>query len=301
MATTGAFFLGDNCAVLRDHIAPASVDLAYLDPCFNTGADFGAYIDRPAIPKLHDLSSGWTVPALALIGNVAPRVPDDLRPYLYELGEQLLAVRRVVKANGAIWIHVDERHAHLVRLLGELLLAPFAWQRTVIWRYRRWPTKARGFQRMHDVLFWFAGPDHTFRELYGYESLAESTRKTFGTKKQRADFSSGHRKPSVTAEDTQGPPLSDVWDVGVLAPRSKERTGYPTQKPEALLERVLGATSKRGDTVLDPVCGSGTTLAVAHELGRNWIGIDRSPEARRVVVERAASWTDASISWHVPS
>jgi hypothetical protein len=122
--------------------------------------------------------------------------------------------------------------------------------------------------------------------LYGYEKLAESTLKTFGTKKQHADFSSGHRKPSTVEEESAGPPLSDVWEVGVIAPISKERLGYPTQKPEALLERVIKASSNEGDVVLDPFCGCGTAVAVAERLGRKWIGIDITHLAINLIKRR---------------
>jgi hypothetical protein len=128
--------------------------------------------------------------------------------------------------------------------------------------------------------------EHTFHSLYGYESLAESTRRTFGTQKQRADFSSGHRKPGTEHTETPGPPLSDVWEVGVIAAIGRERLGYPTQKPEALLERVILTASNAGDVVLDPFCGSGTAIAVAHKLGRRWIGMDITHLATSLVKHR---------------
>jgi site-specific DNA-methyltransferase (adenine-specific) len=155
---------------------------------------------------------------------------------------------------------------------------------------------------MHDVLlFYTRAPStiHTFHTLYGYEDLAESTKKTFGTKKQRADFSAGHRKPGLTDEETLGPPLSDVWEIGVIAAKGKERLGYPTQKPEALLERIILAASNEGDLVLDPFCGSGTTLGVAERLGRKWIGIDRSMESRRTVEERMSRSFGKKAQWLV--
>jgi hypothetical protein len=145
---------------------------------------------------------------------------------------------------------------------------------------------------MHDVLLVYArssAGDHKFHTLYGYERLAESTLKTFGTRKQRADFSSGHRRPGIEAGETPGPPLSDVWEVGVIAAIGRERLGYPTQKPEALLERVLLASTDAGDVVLDPFCGAGTTIAVAARLGRRWIGIDTSHLALGLVKHRLAA------------
>lgn len=139
---------------------------------------------------------------------------------------------------------------------------------------------------MHDVLFWFAGPGATFHELYGYEPIAESTRKTFGTLKQRAAFDDAGNRISVRTEEvTKGPPLSDVWDLPILPPSGNERRRggkWPTQKPEALLERVILSTSSKGNVVLDPYCGSGTTLVVAQKFGRKWVGIEKSPEACKI-------------------
>jgi DNA modification methylase len=86
--------------------------------------------------------------------------------------------------------------------------------------------------------------------------------------------------------DTEGPPLSDVWDVGVIAAIGRERTGYPTQKPEALLERAIRSSTNEGDLVLDPFCGSGTALAVAERLGRRWLGIDVAPIAVELTKKR---------------
>jgi DNA modification methylase len=287
----GQILHGDNRAVLAT-LPPACVALAYLDPPFGTDRDFGAYSDRLAVDgeTLADLQA-WPVPAYRLFDLLpAMGIEPAEQAYLARLGVQLLAVRRVVQDSGAIWIHVDERFAHVVRLLGELLLAPARWQRTIIWRYRRWPTRARGHQRMHDVLLWFAGPGFTFHGLVGYEVLAPSTLKTFKGRKQRASFTAdGQRRSERTTEAAIGPPLSDVWDVPILPPSGHERARsgrYPTQKPEALLERVIRSTSNEGDIVLDPFCGSGTACATAHKLGRRWIGIDAGEVAVRTARAR---------------
>jgi len=281
---------GDNRTVLQS-LDAASVDLAYLDPPFNTGRDFGAWRDVPG-NKAHDVGN-WPTAAHNIFNALAPHWNATTEAYFMDLGATLFALRRAVKRSGSIWIHVDERLAHHVRLVADMFLAPATWQRTVIWRYRRWPTKARGHQRMHDVLFWFAGPGHTFHELYGYEPIADSTLKTFGTAKQRAVFDDAGNRISVRTEEvTKGPPLSDVWDIPVLPPSGLERRRggkWPTQKPEALLERVILSTSNEGDTVLDPYCGSGTTLAVAQKLGRKWIGIDASHEACKIASARLSA------------
>jgi site-specific DNA-methyltransferase (adenine-specific) len=174
----------------------------------------------------------------------------------------------------------------------DAVLGPECFRNEVIWRYRRWPAKSRQFQKMHDVLLFYTkspGGGHCFNTLYGYEELAASTKKTFGTRRQVADFSSGHRKPGKKDEESPGPPLSDVWDVGIVAPSGHERLGYPTQKPEALLSRIVLASSREGDLVLDPFCGSGTSIVVAERLGRRWIGIDAAYLAIWLVKQRLHS------------
>ena len=121
-----------------------------------------------------------------------------------------------------------------------------------------------------------------------YEPLAPSTLATWGTGKQRAVFAKDGKRlrSQTTKERTPGVPMGDVWDIGVIAPVSKERTGYPSQKPEALLERIVTALSDSGEWVLDPYAGSGTTLAVAARLGRKFLGIDASPVALETLLAR---------------
>ncbi|HEY5955303.1 MAG TPA: site-specific DNA-methyltransferase, partial [Polyangiaceae bacterium] len=128
------------------------------------------------------------------------------------------------------------------------------------------------------------------------------TQATWGDKKQRAIFDAGGRRSrsSTTEDGSPGAPLGDVWDISIVAPVARERTGYPTQKPEALLERLVSACTSPGDLVVDPYLGSGTTLAVAARLGRRAIGVDQNPESLALTRERlsaiGASWQDAQVS-----
>lgn len=304
-------FVGDNLEVLRERFEPASVDLVYLDPPFQSGRDYrlvrrsgtqrgkardteDAFDDTwewgdEAARAFEDATSrgGALATALsslrALVGDV------DLMAYLTMMAVRLAELRRVLRPTGGLYLHCDPTASHYLKLVLDAVFGAAAFRNEIVWRYRRWPAKAHRFQRMHDVLFLYAASEAhemTFHTLYGYEDLAESTKKTFGTKKQRADFSSGHRKPSVEDEASLGPPLSDVWEIGVIAPIAYERTGYPTQKPEALLERIILASSNEGDVVLDPFAGSGTTLAVASRLGRSAIGIEKGRVAIDVIKKR---------------
>ena len=140
----------------------------------------------------------------------------DLLAYLVMMAGRLVELHRVLAPAGALYLHCDPTASHYLKVVLDVVFGPGTFQNEVIWRYRRWPTRARRFQRMHDVLFYYAKSergDHTFETLYGYEKLADSTLKTFGTKRQLADFSSGRRKPGITDEETLGPPLSDVWEM----------------------------------------------------------------------------------------
>jgi DNA modification methylase len=323
---SGKLFLGDNLEVMRRQIADGSVDLVYLDPPFRSGKDYHLLFESISTGKRAPRRSQarafkdtwcWDAEARSAFDQTQRtdgQVAQTLRAFRAMLGEtaalaylammapRLIELRRVLKATGSLYLHCDPNASHYLKVLLDAVFGHACFRNEVIWKYRRWPARARRFQRMHDVLlFYTASPGnvHTFNTLFGYETLAPSTLKTFGTKKQRADFSSGHRKPGVEAMQTPGPalsdyweipnacaggPMSDTWEVGVIAAIGKERTGYPTQKPEALLERVIRASSRETDVVLDPFCGCGTTIAVAERLGRRWIGIDATSLAIEVIL-----------------
>jgi site-specific DNA-methyltransferase (adenine-specific) len=197
--------------------------------------------------------------------------------------------RELLDPAGCLVLHVDPKTSHYAKVLCDEIFGADAFASEIIWRYRRWPAKTRNFQRVHDVLLRYvkdpAVPPR-FRQLY--EPLASSTEKTWGKSRQRAvvDESGRRRRSSVTREESPGAPLGDVWDISIIAPVALERTGYPTQKPEALLARLLEACTEPGDLVLDPYAGSGTTLAVAARLGRAAIGIDQSPRAFAIARQR---------------
>lgn len=253
------------------------VDLIYLDPPFATGGSFSMQGAGEA-GEIEAYSDRWE---------------EGLGDYLSTMQEQLELLRALLSERGTLFLHCDWRVSHYLRCLLDQVFGAGAFKNEIVWRYRRWPAKTRVFQRMHDVLFWYGktpGDGHAWTPLY--EGLAASTLATFGTKRQVADFSSGHRKPSQTDEETLGAPMADVWDIGIIAPIARERVGYPTQKPEALLRRVIESASRPGDLVADFFAGSGTTLAVAEKLGRRWIGCDLGPIAvhtarKRLLAQRA--------------
>jgi site-specific DNA-methyltransferase (adenine-specific) len=224
---------------------------------------------------------------------------ENLEQYLDALWPRLQAAKELLRDDGSLVLHVDPKTSHYAKILLDELFGMDCFASEIVWRYRRWPAKTPNFQRVHDVLLRYtrtATKKPLFNQLF--EPLAASTRATWGAGKQRAIFDdSGRRaRSSTTEEGSPGAPLGDVWDISIVAPVAKERTGYPTQKPEALLERLLLALTNPGDLVVDPYVGSGTTLAVAARLDRHGLGIDQNPEAIQVTFDRLrAQGSDAAM------
>jgi site-specific DNA-methyltransferase (adenine-specific) len=249
--------------------------LAYLDPPFFTG-------------RVHEKITRQRDRTGKILRDRSPAFDDrwsDLSTYLASLRDRLAVIRECLAPHGSVVVHVDPRTSHYVKVLCDEVFGVAAFASEIVWRYRRWPSKTPNFQRVHDVLLRYVrDPGQKPRFVQLFEPLAPSTQSTWGSRKQRAVVGTDGRRErsSTTSVPSPGAPLGDVWEIGIIAPVSKERTGYPTQKPEALLERVVLACTVAGDLVLDPYAGSATTLAVAARLGRRAVGIDESPVAIRV-------------------
>ncbi|HVJ91251.1 MAG TPA: site-specific DNA-methyltransferase [Labilithrix sp.] len=283
----GNLYLGDNRAALASMAAELRerVTLAYMDPPFLTNRAFEAIDRSDRTPRSGPLKTRPT--KFAFDDRWSGR-----GEYLEALGQRLVLVRELLAPHGSVVIHVDPKTSHYVKVLCDEIFGDDAFASEIVWRYRRWPSKTPNFQRVHDVLLRYRkDPKAAPRWNQPYEPLAASTLATWGTNKQRAVFERDGRRArsSTTDEATKGVPMGDVWEIGVLAPVSKERTGYPSQKPEALLDRLVRALSDPGDIVLDPYAGSGTTLAVAARLDRIFVGCDASEVAFEIAQNRLES------------
>lgn len=273
---------GDNkyiMASLQEELA-GKIDLIYIDPPFATGADFSVKME------IGDVE--WTKEPSAMEDKAYRDTwGKGLDSYLQMMYERLVLMRGLLSKKGSIYVHLDWHVGHYVKLIMDEIFGQDNFHNEVIWRYRRWPAKTRSFQKMHDLIMVYAkstNDNHIFNQLY--EELAPSTLETWGTKKQVADFSTGRRKPAQLDVETPGAPMTDVWDIGIIAPISHERVGFETQKPETLLERIIKVSSNEGDLVADFFCGSGTTGAVAEKSGRRWIMADLSRYAIHVTRKR---------------
>lgn len=239
--------------------------LVYMDSCFNTGQTFRTRDGEVAFEDRFVTAAAF-------------------RDYLEAL---LQACRGTLAPHGSLVVHCDLRFQPVVRELGDRLFDGHLADQ-VVWHYRRWPVAARRCNRVHDYLIRYVLDERAARWTQLYQPLAESTRATWGTKRQKAMVRDGVRRRSIaTDEESKGAPIGDVWsDIGIVAPSGRERNGFPTQKPEKLLHRVISLWTEPGDKVIDPTSGSGTCARVAAELGRDAVAIDRSEVAIRYTRER---------------
>jgi DNA modification methylase len=249
----------DNRAALLALAAECAGQVAciYIDPPFATGTAFQT-----------------TAPA----GAPQPAYTDrhgGLAPYLQMIYERLVLMRPLLAPRGSIFVHLDWHASHYVKLILDEVFGVERFRNEIIWRYRRWPSRARLFQRMHDTIFWYSASASAPPWHQLYEALSPSSVAQWGGKR-RVDRRSprGTRFSETGADPSPGVPMSDVWEVPALSAPYGEYLGYATQKPEALIERILAATTDPGDLVADFFCGAGTTPAVAERLGRRWIACD---------------------------
>lgn len=275
---------GDNLQVLQRmlHSYADTVSLVYMDPPFFTLRE-------------HDRIVRQLQPGKPPLRQRKPAFDDrwvNFPAYLDSLRTRVKALYPLLSPHGSLVIHVDSRASHYIKVMVDEIFGIDCFASEIIWRYRRWPSKTRNFQRVHDVLLrWVRSSEHEPRFVQLYEQLAPSTVRTWGRGKQRAVIDSHGRRTrsSTQTQPSPGVAMGDVWDIAIVAPVARERTGYPTQKPEALLHRLISACSLPGDLVLDPYVGSGTTLSAAWKLERRAIGIDSSAEAIDVCRSRLSA------------
>ena len=192
------------------------------------------------------------------------------------LRKRLMFMKNLLSDDGSIYVHLDWRKCHYIKVVLDELFGENNFRNEVIWHYRRWSAGSDQFQRQHEVLLLYSkGQNPVFNVMY--EPYTEGTlRRWKGIKRKTSINESGKLIQVEDTEGHQGANMGDVWPISIINANANERTGFPTQKPEELLDRVIKASSMPGDLVADFFCGSGTTVAMAEKLGRKWIGVDCS-------------------------
>jgi len=256
---------GDCLNVLRSREA-SEVDLVYLDPPFFT--------QRKQSLSTRDRNKEFSF--------------DDrwrsISDYASFLVDRLKELHQALKPTGSIFFHCDKTASHVARLILDDVFGVKNFQSEIIWSYKRWSNSARKLFPAHQtILFYSKGSDFKFNTIFTDYSPTTNVDQIMQRRSRDESNKSVYARDCngevVCAGSKRGVPLSDVWEIPFLNPKAKERTGYPTQKPVLLLEQIIRLSTDEGDVVLDPFCGSGTTLVAAKLLHRFAIGIDVSKEA----------------------
>ncbi|MCK4827036.1 hypothetical protein KA005_65485 [bacterium] len=238
---------GDNLEILST-MESESVDLIYIDPPFFSNRNYEiVWKDEAEIRSFEDRWAG------------------GIHVYIDWMRQRVIELHRVLKKAGSFYLHCDWHAGHYLKVMCDTVFGYKNFQNEIVWCYRTGGATKIRFSRKHDNILFY-----TKSNIY-----------TFNCKKERVYY----EKPFfVSKKDNKGRYYADVlpvdwWNMPAVINTSKERLGYQTQKPEALLDRIISASSKKNEIVLDAFCGCGTSLASAEKLGRHWIGIDISPSA----------------------
>lgn len=270
-------YFGDNLPILRD-LPPSSIDLIYIDPPFNTGT----VQRRTQISTVRDANGdrvGFAGKRYRTIQIGSKAYGDIFDDYLGFLEPRMTEAKRILKPNGSLFFHIDYREAHYCKILLDVIFGRESFINEIIWAYdygarskTKWPPK-------HDTILWYAvdSDDYQFH-------LEECDRIPY-----MAPGLVGPEKAAL------GKTPTDTWWHTIVSPNSKEKTGYPTQKPRGILDSIVKVHSRPGDRLLDFFAGSGTfgEAAIAHH--RDCILIDDNPEALRVMERR---FVNADVVWH---
>jgi len=299
-------FYGDNLDILRWKIPSESVDLCYIDPPFNSKRNYfqiynnqgsddvaqaQAFTDtwewgeeaQEGLSFLFDIQNlnneKLTEQTVALIKGLRDVLKEgSLLAYLVHMTLRIVEIHRVLRRTGSFYLHCDPTASHYLKLILDSVFCPGGGQflNEIVWNYETGGASKAHYSRKHDIILFYTKTDEY---IFNCDAIREArTEKSIA----RAQNPAGAR---ISASDTTKLP-TDVFRIQALNPMASERLGYPTQKPEALLERIIKASTNEGDVILDAYCGCGTTVAVAQRLTRRWIGIDITYQSISLILKR---------------
>jgi site-specific DNA-methyltransferase (adenine-specific) len=258
--------LQGDCLEVMQHIEADTIDMIYLDPPFFT-------------QRTHRQKSRIDHCEYAFADSWA-----SMQEYIDYMRQRLIQCKRVLKDTGNIFLHCDKNAAHYLRVLLDEIFGAQNFRNEIVWAYKRWTNSKSSLQSQHQTIYYYSKTQkYTFNTLYTNYSMTTNVDQILQARERNSSGKSVYKTDEngdiVWGKEKKGVPLGDVWDIPYLNPTAHERVGYPTQKPILLLERIISISTAPNDTVLDPFCGSGTTLVAAKLLDRNFVGIDISSDA----------------------
>ena len=295
-------YLGDNLEWMRKlvKIKPEGcIDLCYIDPPFNSGKRYlatfkkntkerplqqEAFVDlwtkmssKKEIITLRSLGYKDSALYLQVLSKMYRRRPENVN-YLGSMALRLAYIHKLLNPTGSLYLHCDPSISHYLKLLCDTIFGEKNFRSEIVWWYRKFGQGSRNFKKNHDIILYYA---KDYRKIFFAEQFEAFSPRTQKDKYKRivvnGRWIQDKKVPMREVRKEDGVPMSNTWEVSFLNSQSKERKGYPTQKPLALLERILGASSQVGDLVVDFFAGSGSTINACETLGRKWLAFDSSP------------------------
>jgi len=262
-----------DCLEIMSSLATETIDLIYLDPPFFT----------QKVQKLttRDNSKEFSFTDIWHSDEIYAK-------FIYD---RLIEMYRLLRDTGSIFVHCDRNSNHIMRFILDKIFGETNFCAEIIWSYKRWSNAKKGLLPAHQTIYFYSKTERfTFNPIYTDYSAATNVDQILQKRQRNAQgkviYATDATGKILFDGEKRGVPLSDVWEIPFLNPKAKERVGYPTQKPLLLLERIIEIASLPYDVVLDPFCGSGTTLVAAKLLGRKAIGIDSSADAIDLTQQR---------------
>jgi len=312
-------YYGDNLDILRRYIKDESVDLVYLDPPYNSKRTYNVLFEERngagAASQIKAFEDTWTWDKIAADtfqqivengGMVSQAMQSfrllfgesDMLAYLSMMTPRLVELHRILKPKGSIFLHCDPTASHYLKIILDVIFGDKQFRNEIVWCYTRPGTKhQKQFSGVHDTIFWYSkGNEWLFN---GDDVRIPYSEKTLERGKYSVATSKVTKGISKRILPKGGKVPEDWWQIPMIQGNARERLGYPTQKPEALLERIIKASSNERDVVLDPFCGCGTTISVAQRLKRQWIGIDITQLAITLIKHRLQSSFGKAVTYKV--
>lgn len=298
---THVLYHGNNLHILRRYIPDESIGLLYADPPFNSQTDYkdaftdiwhwndAAEVAYTEAQKLHQPTATLLTAFRQAFGN------SHKMAYLIMMTIRFLELHRVLKPAGSFYLHCDPNASHYLKVLLDAIFGEKNYQNEIVWGYKTGgtPQRTTGFARKHDIIHFYTKAAANDAVVYANPHKQKSYVPTLPEPHTESGKRLGVKRDEL--EKYRYVQMRDWWvdtglipedDIRPLFRNNKERLGYPTQKPLKLLERIITASSREGDIVLDAFCGSGTTLHAAQQLNRRWIGIDSAAGAIAITKAR---------------
>lgn len=281
-AGANRLFFGDNLHIMRQ-LPSSSIDLIYIDPPFFSGRNYNVIFgDKNEVRSFSDIWEG------------------GMPGYLVWLNARLYEMKRLLKPTGSIYVHLDWHASHYVKVEMDKIFGADNFRNEIIWYYRRYTASSRNFQRLHDVILLYSkSATWKFQDQYEPYSDTAGTADSHYKQDENGQWFRWQKRKGQEAYkvflNPEGKKVGDVWALQHINASDKERIGYPTQKPEELLERIIKASSEEGDTIADFFSGGGTTPCVAQRLDRRWIVCDQSRIAVAITADRVAKVIEEKI------